>query len=173
MKTRLILALLAATALTLAGCSKKEEPKPQPAPSVTPTEKETQETTDLMDTMKETVEKTVEETTESLKQSFTMDVDLKKNIDELKIEASKMSLDDLKAVATKYKNAISEKNIEIDKLADKLQAIPMTEKLGAEAQKLTAEFKALGESLKPLTDRFQVYVDAIKAKGGDFSGLTL
>ena len=158
MKTRWMLAILFVTAISLTACSKKEEPKPN-----APTEKEAASMTDSLK----------EKATTAMNEALTMDIDLDKAVSDLKAEAAKMSVEDLQAIAKKYKDAIMEKNIEIDKITEKLKAIPMTEKMGAEAQKLTGELKTLADALKPLSERFQIYVDAVKAKGGNISGLAL
>ncbi len=158
MKTRWMLAILLITAISLTACSKKEEPAPK-----APTEKEI---TSMTDSLKE-------KATTAMNEALTMDIDLDKAVSDLKAEAAKMSVEDLQAIATKYKNAIMEKQVDIDAITEKLKAIPMTEKMGADAQKLTGELKTLGDALKPLAERFEVYVDAIKAKGGDISALAL
>lgn len=159
MKTRWMLAIMLVAVITVTGC-KKSEPK-APAEGDNPAE----DAPGMVETVKETTSKMVAE--------FTKDIDLDKTVEDLKAEAAKMSVDDLRAVAVKYKEAIEKKQVDIDAVAEKLKAIPMTEKLGTEAQDLTKELKTLTESLKPLTERLSVYVDAIKVKGGDLSGLTV
>jgi len=44
--------------------------------------------------------------------------------------------------------------------------------LGQEAKTLKTNVQNLQTSLKALKDRFQVYYEALKKKGGDLSGLT-
>jgi hypothetical protein len=185
MKTLWTAVIVLMTCLILvAGCGKKEKPAP------TPVEPSGQET-GMMDTMKETagdaaketteaakeaVKETTEaakETVEAVKESFMMDINLEKPIADLKAEAAKMDVAALTEVAKKYKDAIMEKQGALKSLTDKLAAIPMTEKMGTQAQGLTAEIKTLTESMVPLKERLGVYVDAIKAKGGDAAGLTM
>lgn len=168
MKTHQILAILLAASLILVGCSKKE-----PAEPATPSGSDTEESVGIMDSMKQAASEKMQEATDAVKQSFAMDIDLDKTVSDLKAQADKMSLEDLRAVVTKYKTAITEKQVEIDKITEQLKAIPITEKMGTEAQQLTADLKTLSEALKPLTDRFQVYLDAIKAKGGNIAELAL
>ena len=168
MKTRWTITMLLIACLTImTGCSKKEEPTP------TPMESETQEAAGMMDTMKEAVAEKAEEVTQAVKESLTMDIDLDKTVSDLKAEAAKMDVKTLTEVALKYKDAILEKQGQLDGLIQKLKAVPMTEKLGADAQGMTTEIKALTDAIAPLTERFGVYVDAIKAKGGDVKNLTL
>jgi len=97
--------------------------------------------------------------------------DEKKPISEVKAEAEKMSVADLKAMAMKYKNAIEAKKADIEKLTAKLKEIPVTQMLGEDAKKLKADIDNLTKSLSALKERFQVYYDQLKAKGGDVSGL--
>ena len=161
MKTRWMVALLLIASLSLmAGCSKKEEPPKAP---------DAQEATGILDTMKDAAGKA----TETVKESLSMDIDLEKAVSDLKAEAAKMDIKDLQKIAMKYKDSITEKMAALQPLKDKLKAIPMTEKLGAEAKTLTEEIKSLLDVIAPLKERLGVYVDAIKAKGGDIKDLAL
>ncbi len=99
--------------------------------------------------------------------------DENKPISEVQAEAQKMSVDDLKAMAMKYKDAIEAKKADIDKITAKLKEIPVTQMLGDESKKLKADIDNLTKSLSALKERFQVYYDQLKAKGGDVSGLQI
>ena len=99
-------------------------------------------------------------------------VDTEKPISEVQTQAETMSVESLKATALKYKDAILAKQSEIDKVAAKIKEIPITEALGQEAKTLKGDLQNLETSLKALKDRFQVYYDTLKKKGGDLSGLT-
>ncbi|MBL7214414.1 MAG: hypothetical protein ISS71_01915 [Phycisphaerae bacterium] len=187
MKTRwMVTVLLIASLCIMAGCSKKEEPvKPAAEPDAQ------EEATGMMDSMKETTTEAVEkaaettqeagkdamatakEVAETVKESLSMDIDMAKTVSDLKAEAAKMDVESLTKIAMKYKDAIAEKQATLKPLMDKLKAIPMTEKLGEEATTLTTKIKKLTESIAPLKERFGVYVDAIKAKGGDVKDLML
>ena len=97
--------------------------------------------------------------------------DENKPISEVKAEADQMSVDKLRSMAMKYKDAITAKKGEVEKFAAKLKEIPITEKLGTEAKELMAEIEALNKSISSLKERFQVYYQKLKEKGGDLSGL--
>ncbi len=99
--------------------------------------------------------------------------DENKPISEVQAEAQKMSVDDLKAMAMKYKDAIEAKKADIDKITAKLKEIPVTEMLGENAKKLKADIDNLTKSLSALKERFQIYYDQLKAKGSDVSGLQI
>lgn len=92
-------------------------------------------------------------------------------ISEVKAQAEKMDVDQLRQMAIKYKDALVAKEDEVKKVAEKLKDIPIAEKLGAEAKEITAEIGKLKDSADALKERFDIYYNAIKAKGGDLSGL--
>jgi hypothetical protein len=105
--------------------------------------------------------------------SGTQKVDETKPIAEIKSEAAKMDVEQLRAIAKKYKDALLARQAEVKKLTDSLAAIPLTEKLGAEAKGLTADIDSLMKSVQALSERFVVYYDQIKAKGGELKDLEL
>ena len=98
--------------------------------------------------------------------------DVQKPVPEVQAQADTMSVENLRAMALKYKEAILAKQTEIQKVADKLKEIPVADALGQEAKQLKTDLQNLETSLKALKDRFQVYYDTLKTKGGDLSGLT-
>ena len=99
--------------------------------------------------------------------------DENKPVSEVKAEAEKMDVQQLKDMALSYKNAIVAKQDEVKKLADKIANIPMAEKLGTEAKKLSEEVSSLNKSVQALTERFNVYYEKLKAMNQDVSGLSL
>ena len=82
-----------------------------------------------------------------------------------------MDIDELKSIAMKYKEAILAKEPEIKKLADQLKELPLAKKLGTEGKEIKAELDALNKSAAALKERFRVYYNKLKEKGGDLSGL--
>lgn len=181
MKRNLTILLAIACVVVLVGCKKQE---PAKAPTASGTDKQAQGMLDqaaaAVKTAKEevkeaaqTVKQETAATVEEVKQAFTKEVDLNKSVADLKAEAEKMDVASLMQVAGKYKDAIVAKQGEFDAISKKMAAIPMTEKLGAEAQKLTGDAAKLTEAIKSLKDRFDIYVAALKAKGGDVSKLAM
>ena len=94
-------------------------------------------------------------------------------VSEIKAEAEKMSAADLQAMAKTYKDAITAKAGEVEKLTAKLKNVPIAEMVGAEAKKIKAEVEAVTQSVNALKDRFQVYYDKLKEKGIDVSALKI
>ncbi len=103
----------------------------------------------------------------------TATVDTTKPLTELKAEAETMSAENLRSTAVKYKDAILARKDDIEKLTAKIKDIPMMEALGQEAQSLKTDLTDIESALAALKDRFQVYYNALKEKGGDLSGLEL
>ncbi len=99
--------------------------------------------------------------------------DENKPIGEVKAEAEKMNIEELRSMALKYKDAITAKQDEIAKISAELKKIPIADMLGEEAKGLKADVDALTKSVSALKERFEIYYDKIKEKGGDLAGLTL
>jgi len=97
-------------------------------------------------------------------------VDTSKAISDVKAEAEKMDVSQLRQMALKYKDAILDKTKEVEKLMAKIKP---TDILSDEAKKIKADIDDLNKALGDLTERFNVYYDKLKAKGGDISELEL
>ena len=99
--------------------------------------------------------------------------DESKPMSEVKAEAEKMDTAKLRTMAQQYKSSLTAKKADIDKLMAKVKEIPVTEALGAEAKKLKADIENVQKSAAALQERFAVYYDKLKEKGGDLSGLDI
>lgn len=99
--------------------------------------------------------------------------DENKPIAEVKAEAEQMNTKELRAMALAYKEAIMAKRKDVDKLAASLKVIPVTEMLSKKANRLIADSNSLNKSISALTERFRIYYNKLKEKGGDVSGLEL
>ncbi len=134
--------------LVVVGCKKTEEETPK-----SPTGAETQ--------------------AQAQAQVQAVSVNVEQPVPEVQAQARTMSVENLKAAALKYKEAILAKQADLEKLAAKVKEIPIAEALGQEAKTLKTDLSNIETSLKALKDRFQVYYDTLKEKGGDLSGLAL
>ena len=99
--------------------------------------------------------------------------DENKSISQVQAEASKMSVDQLRAAALECKNALMAKKGELSKLEEKVKMLTSDKIISGEGQKLTTDIQSAGKSIVDLTGRLKIYVDKIKEKGGDVSGLNL
>ncbi len=100
-------------------------------------------------------------------------IDIEKPIADVKAEAEKLDVDQLRSKAMEYKNAIVAKRAELEKLTAKLKEIPLAQQLGAEAKSIQADITNVNKAIAPLTERFQVYYNTLKEKGGNLVGLEL
>ena len=98
-------------------------------------------------------------------------VDATKPISEIKAEAEKMDINQLRATAEKYRNAYLKKTSELNKLMEKKSAETLS--INKEANELMKEIGDLGDAINAMRERFQIYYDKLKEKGGDVSGLEL
>jgi hypothetical protein len=99
--------------------------------------------------------------------------DENKPISEIQTEANSMDVDQLRSMALSYKDAILGKQGEVTKIAEKIAEIPVVDMLGEEAKNLKTELDNVNKSGQALTDRFGVYYDKVKEKGGDLSNLEI
>ncbi len=153
----IVCCLLAFSVLVVTGCGKKTDEDKPASPAMTETKAETVE-----------AEKPASEV-----QAEVGTVDIEKPVSEVQAEAETMSVEDLKATAIKYKEAILAKQGTVTELAAKIKEIPVVEALGQEAQSLKTDLKDVESTLAALKERFQVYYDTLKEKGGNLSGLEL
>ena len=96
-----------------------------------------------------------------------------KPVSEVKAEAEQMDTGELRAMAMRYKEAVTAKKGELEKITAKLKEIPVTEMLGEEAKGLKADIDNLNKSVSALKERFDVYYQELQKKGGDTSGLQI
>jgi len=87
-----------------------------------------------------------------------------KPIAEVKSEAKAMSVEQLKATVAKYQEVIQSKNSEIKQLAAKLKTIPIAKMMGEEAGKIKTEIQNITTSVKALSERLNVYSQALRSK---------
>ena len=99
--------------------------------------------------------------------------DESKPISEVKVEADKMNVGQLKSMAVTYKNAIVAKQGEVTKVAEQLKDLGVAKALSEKAKGLKADIDSLNKSVSALNERFKIYVDKLKEKGGDLSGLEI
>jgi hypothetical protein len=100
-------------------------------------------------------------------------VDENKPVSEVTAHAQTLDVSGLRDMAMQYKDAIMANKGEVEKLADKLKAMPATEMLGEEAKAIKNEMDDLTNSLTALQQRFQIYFDQLKSQDGDLTGLDL
>ncbi len=98
-------------------------------------------------------------------------IELDKPVEQVKADAGKMNVDDLKAQAEAYKKALLAKKAEADVLQKKLKDTPLTQMLSSETSKLKDRIAELTTSTSKISERLNVYVDELKSKKVDVGSL--
>ncbi len=169
---KLCVLLLVGLSVGLVGCKK------EPASTVSGTE-QPPAVSETQKALQETATKAVEAAKPALQEvkqalvAKAAEIDLTSSLDQLKEQAKQMSVDALKETAEKYKAQFLATQQDAVAKTETLAKIPMTEKLGAEAQALTKDNKTLTGTLVSLKDRMMVYVDVLKAQGVNISSFKI
>ncbi|MHC4133078.1 MAG: hypothetical protein ACYSSP_12350 [Planctomycetota bacterium] len=155
----LILVLLLSLIFLVYGCKKKSQPAETP-----------EETT----TTQESIEAVVTEKTEEIKEVVeTLKANVTTSISEIKAEVEKLNVDQLKATALQYQQLIQAKSAEIEKLTAVMSELSIDQVLGEEGKAIKADVEELNKSITALKERFQIYYNKLKEKGGDLTGLAI
>ena len=99
--------------------------------------------------------------------------DENKPLSKAQAEAEKMNPDQLKSMAMIYKDALVAKKTDIEKVMAKLKETPMNELPSEDAKQLKQEVDNLNSSVKALKERFDIYYNKLREKGGDVSQLNI
>ncbi|HUW57405.1 MAG TPA: hypothetical protein VMZ92_12280 [Planctomycetota bacterium] len=94
-----------------------------------------------------------------------------KPLDQVKAEAAKMNADQLRASANEYLSAIKAQQDKLKEVQDRLTGLKVTEMMSDKAKAIQADAAKIGSSVTKLQARMSVYVDELKKKGGDATGL--
>lgn len=102
-----------------------------------------------------------------------LEVDKDKPLEDVKQQAKQMDNRQLREMTMKYKNAILEKEPEINNLMKKLQNQPLAGSDTEEIKAVQKEITELTESISALKARYQIYYDALAKTGADMTELSL
>ena len=93
-------------------------------------------------------------------------------LSEVKAQAVKMTVQQLREMATKYKNAITTAIADKDKLEASVKNLSPEEML-KKAEELKAGVDKIESKVSALKERLQVYLDELKKKGESITGLEI
>ena len=99
--------------------------------------------------------------------------DASKPIPEVQAEAQKMDASQLRDTVMAYKDAIADKAAKIKDEGMKLKDIPPADLMAGKGKDITAQIDELKKTVDALTERYKIYLDELKKKGGDLSGLQI
>jgi len=85
----------------------------------------------------------------------------------VKTEAEQKDPNELRTEATQYKEEMAALKLELEKLRTKLQTVPFEEILEEDAKRL----EELNKSITTLKKRYDIYLQELREKGEDTSGL--
>jgi predicted nucleic acid-binding Zn-ribbon protein len=88
---------------------------------------------------------------------------------DVKTEAEQKEPNSLRTELMKYKEEITAKKLELEKLRIKLQTVPFDEI----SQKDTKKLEELNKSITTLKKRYDVYIQELRKQRGDTSGLEI
>ncbi len=91
------------------------------------------------------------------------EIDENKPMETVKVEASKMKPEALKAKVAQYEALIAEKTAGIDGIKQQLKDLSISDLMGEKAKTLKAEMSGLTTSLEKLNDQMAVFVGELTA----------
>ena len=177
---RVILLALAIGLFAVIGCEKKvDEAATTEAEKAVEVVEET-EAVEIVEEAAEAVEpeevaEAVEEAVaEKAKETITaVVIDEARPLSVIRAEAADLNDASLRAAAIGYKDQIFAKQDELAGLTGKLPKVPGIEEFGEEPFAPEPDVSDLMKSMSDLTERYQIYFDMLKARGGNLSGLGL
>jgi len=102
----------------------------------------------------------------------TLKSDLDQSIEAIRAKVQDMDLEPLRKTAIKYRDALKEKQDELNQVMEKLKTFSITEQMSEEAKGVRAELEQLTSAIGALQERFAVYVEAVAKKGGPVDDLS-
>ncbi|MFC1467627.1 hypothetical protein ACFLQY_02910 [Verrucomicrobiota bacterium] len=157
-----MMGVLAVVCALSAGCTQKSE-HPKPEEGVAPSEPS------MVESVKEQVAVAQEQVAAKVEEYRDVIVSATRPLSEIKAEAEKLNIDQLKATALEYKDAITAKTAELQPLMEALKEIPMTQMLGEEATRIKDEIAGVKQGVDALKARYDIYVAKLKEMGVDVS----
>jgi hypothetical protein len=100
-------------------------------------------------------------------------VDETKPLDDIEAEVAAMSAEEVRRIATAYRDAILKKRADAAAATKALQEMTAEEKAGTEGRRETKKIAAANKADKALCQRLDVYIARLREKGGDTGGLSL
>jgi len=90
--------------------------------------------------------------------------DPNKPVTEVKAEADKMDVTQLKEMVASYKETFKAKEAEVNKLMVELKKVPLAKMVGEEAKDLKADIDSLNKAIAALNERMKIYTDKLAEK---------
>lgn len=95
--------------------------------------------------------------------------DTSKSTEQVKAEASKMTLKDLEAETKVYADAMAGKKAEMEKLTDEMKKLSIQDLMGEKGKSIKERMTKIGSEVAALSERYQIYLKKYQELGGDLS----
>ena len=148
------------------GCSKQEEPAEVSAPKTTLTEQAQTVAKDLTQKAQ-----TVMNELSISKDDIMAELDVP--VANIKEKVANLGQPALMTYASTYKDVILEKKDQLAGLTEQLKALPMGDMLGEKGKAIKDQVSQYTSQFNALKDRYNVYLDKLKALGVDLSSFGL
>jgi len=93
--------------------------------------------------------------------------DPKRPVEKIRKEVVSMPLPELEARASAYAGAIRAQKLEIEKIKQRIQGMPVEKVFNDKS--MTGRIQEIGREAEALFERYRIYVQAFQEKGGDIS----
>lgn len=99
--------------------------------------------------------------------------DTNKPVEQIKTEVQNMSLTDLEANAKAYAKEIASKKSEVEEISEQIKAFSVKDLLSEKAESIKSQMDQIGNQVSALTERYQLYADKFREKGGDIAKIQI
>lgn len=99
--------------------------------------------------------------------------DTTKPVEQIKSEVQNMTVNDLEANAKAYAREIAAKRVVVEKIAQEIKAFSVKDLMGEKANVIKEKISKIDAEVSALTERYQVYFDKYREKGGDISRIQI
>lgn len=99
--------------------------------------------------------------------------DANKPIDQVQKEAAAMSANDLQSYAEAYAKEISKQKKELEKVGEQVKSLSPKELFSDKAREIKDSLGKIEANVSNLTQRYQVYADKFREKGGDLNKIQI
>ncbi len=175
---KISLCVIIVLAVVLGGCRKKADEEPQPVDETNSTKqtipepggKVIEEAKEAGETVVEVKDKVVEKVFSIVEQ---FNADQGKSIPDITAGTKEMATENLRKMAEKYRDVVAEKEQQLTKLTQGYLNLSDDDRKAAIGQITKVGIDDIKKNLDIMKERFGVYYNALKEKGGNLTGLDI
>ena len=175
---KISLCVIIVLAVVLGGCRKKADESPQPVNETNSTKqtipepggKVVEEAKEAGETVVEVKDKVVEKVFSIVEQ---FNADQGKSIPDITAGAKEMAVENLRKMAEKYRDVVAATEQQLEKMTQGYLNLSDDDRKAAIGQIAKTAIDEIKTGLDIMKDRFGVYYNALKEKGGNLTGLDI